>query len=249
MLLIPVAHSAGELRAKKVLSLLGVDHFMNSISRVKEQANIEYIDEVDYADKLYMQQKIIWDNFDQDHYYHKLQGLLVNHFNNDELDIILKKLNDPFFVKMMQAASLKRKVFQFYSDGQSRAFKLKRLTRERFKLLSGLFSKMGLVLQQQEYEYRLDQYLDENVIVASFYNFQTKKSELMSKDTLRDRKAFSYDFMVHYHGNEYNEFSKESIDQFMSFLNSKTTTKFVQLVNNFHYFYLMRYVRSLTPTV
>jgi hypothetical protein len=234
--------------AKKVNQLLEQiesNKFLKDLDKIKSFKSLAHISELDYGLKKYYKNIKSWYYFDSKNYKKVLFSKIKNNFSNEELDILLSKLNNPFYVKFLKAMSTDRDIFMFHKDLLTEDFKLLPIPESRSKVLESIFNIHGMEIQENNAKERLEYLSKSKKIIVKMLSNSSSNEVYIDPIMIDERHQNLRQFMMVSLANDLKAFRHYEVREYLRISKSPIVQKFIQLYVNYHFLYITKYIRNV----
>lgn len=228
---------------EEMLYTTGVFQFKEDIKKIKKHDSIEQITELDYDLKWYFKHISYWYFFDADNYYSEFRHKIKMNFSRKEIQEINDVFSNPFLAKLLKAAVTKRDVFTFHNNVLNAAAKYPELVKSRYAVINNVFIMFGANMQIEQIRGRLEEVVGSGKTLMTVLTTSSKDKIFIDPKALKGRLDGAEDYMVMAFANDLKEFRHFELREFLRRMKkSKVSQKYIQLLMNYHYFYLVKYI-------
>lgn len=238
---------AGDKRAliNETLSLIEVQSFLKSLEKIKSYKSVSHIKEMDYQMKKYYSNIKEWYFFDEKSYKENLISKINVSMSKDALSKVLKTAKNPFYVKVLKSLSIDRDIFNFHEQLLNEKYVNVVIPDSRLKLLNSLYDFLAYEIQKNNIDQRLNFLSESKALIVKILKAGKTDDVFLNPDMVSSRLNNSKSFILQFMANDLKGFKHYELREFMRLIKDDDVLQFTQLILNYHFLYVTKYVRSV----
>lgn len=237
---------AEEKNDEKLISVIGVEKFLDNIGKLKKVKSIADVSSLDYELRYFFKHIKPWYYFDHDEFRKQFLDKLKESFNSSEFKILIETFSKPFMVKVLNNSVLYRDIFSFNQNSVDESYKVAELVKSRYTLIQNIYIMHGMEIQKEYMLERLKETLKAGKPLVNVLRGDKVERVFVDPVELEKRIKDPRDFIIRDFATDLKNFRHYELREYLRILKGdKLSQKFVQLYANFHFLYMSKYINKV----